>query len=460
MNEKVPLPSSFRDTAGFVFTKNGRIYRHINASYSHEYDKLMNGGLYRRLVGDKLLVEHEEVQDEELAAGAYRIIRPELIPFISYPYEWSFSQLKDAALLTLQTQKIAFQHGMVLRDASAYNVQFRGSRPELIDSLSFGLHEEGKPWTAYRQFCQHFLAPLALASARGPQMLRLLQSHIDGLPLTMVADLIPAKYWFNPSLLMHLRLHANMQTNLSPKATELKQKQAPTFSTAAFTGLIDNLEYGIKSLNEPPVAPGWSGYQTDHNYTDTAMRFKRETVERFVRAISPRQVWDIGSNTGDFSRICAQTGAYTISVDGDPFCVDTNYKKCRQANQMILPLVVDLSSPSPAIGWANQERLSLIDRGPADLGVALALIHHLCIGNNVSLPMLSEFFAKLFRNTIVEFVPKDDSQVERMLAFREDIFSNYKQEEFERAFSSRFDIVEKVAVPESKRWLYLMSARS
>jgi hypothetical protein len=220
------IGASFRDPSGFIYTHNGRIYRQVNSCYGDDYEQLMSSGLYEELIAKGLLVSHDEVDppielepspEENSGANAgsscYRTLLPERVPFISYPYEWCFSQLKDAALLTLRLQKIALKYDMVLKDATAYNIQFLRSRPTMIDTLSFARYEEGRPWVGYRQFCQHFLAPLALMSRRDVRLLDLLRVQLDGVPLDLAVSLLPARTWLNWGLLMHLRLHARYQHN-------------------------------------------------------------------------------------------------------------------------------------------------------------------------------------------------------------------------------------------------------
>ncbi|HOW91704.1 MAG TPA: hypothetical protein PK883_05240, partial [Anaerolineaceae bacterium] len=213
------IGASFRDPSGFIFKRGGVLYRQVNRAYQKAYDKLMSGGLYAGLTADGLLIPHEEVDeppaDPELV---YKIIRPQVVPFISYPYEWSFTQLKDAALLTLAAARSALEQGMVLKDASAYNIQFVGGKPVLIDTLSFDLYKEGAPWDAYRQFCQHFLAPLALASLVDIRLIQLLRVYIDGIPLDLASALLPGRTKFGlAGLAVHIHLHARAQQQYSDK---------------------------------------------------------------------------------------------------------------------------------------------------------------------------------------------------------------------------------------------------
>ncbi|MHC4660727.1 MAG: methyltransferase domain-containing protein [Planctomycetota bacterium] len=456
-NEK-RVPASFRDPSGFLFIRDGILYRRVNKSYKDNYDLLRGSGLYEDLAGGNLLIPHEEVEaDFPLADEAYRLIRPEKVPFISYPYEWCFSQLRDAALATLEIQKRALEREMSLKDASAYNIQFLRGRPVLIDTLSFEEYEEGRPWVAYRQFCQHFVAPLVLMSYKDVRLGQLLRVHIDGIPLDLASSLLPARTRFRFSILSHIHLHAGFQKKYADKAVDTSAKKMSRF---ALRGLIDNLESLIRKLKWKPAGTEWAEYYTDTNYTEAAAKHKKELVSEFVETGKPKTVWDLGANTGVFSRIAAEKGAGVISFDVDPAAVELNYLECvKNGEKNILPLLLDLSNPSPDIGWANEERRSLAGRGPADAVLALALVHHLAISNNVPLEYISAYLRKCCSSLLMEFVPKTDSQIQRMLATRDDIFENYSRETFENSFRTHWEIGKSVPVKESERTIYFMTAK-
>lgn len=452
--------ASFRDPSGFIFKRDGVLYRQVNQAYGKAYDKLMTGGLYASLTDQGLLIPHEEVDEPPLdPALAYRVIRPQKVPFISYPYEWSFSQLKDAALLTLKAARIGLEHGMALKDASAYNIQFVNGQPILIDTLSFDIYKEGAPWDGYCQFCQHFLAPLALASMVDIRFIQLLRVYIDGIPLDLASHLLPGKTKIGlAGLAVHIHLHAKAQRQYSDK--QVSQAQAVRLSKAAFLNMLDGLEKTIQPLKWEPKGTEWGNYYTITNYSDDALRTKGEIVGRFVEIAAPKIAWDLGANNGLFSRELARRGVETIASDIDPAAVEQNYLALKaNAERHLLPLVIDLTNPSPALGWAHSERESLLERGPVDLVMGLALIHHLAIANNVPLPAVAQFFAAAGRWAIVEFVPKSDSQVKRLLATRKDIFDSYTEEGFEAAFRDRFTLVEKAPIPGSDRTLYLFKRK-
>jgi hypothetical protein len=452
------IPGSFRDPSGFLFERDGMLYRQVNYIYKEDYERLVSSGLYVNLVDSKLLIPHEEVSTTYAVTGdAYKVLKPQLIPFVSYPYEWCFSQLKDAAILTLAIQKRAFDFGMSLKDCSVYNVQFRQGKPVFIDTLSFEKYRQYEPWVAYRQFCQHFLAPLALMSYKDIRLNQLFRIYIDGVPLDLASALLPFRTRFSFSLFTHIHLHARSQKRYADKQVETGDRKMRSLS---FRGLIDSLESSIRKLTWHPWGTEWSDYYEDTNYSLAAQENKKEVIATFLDRTHPTCVWDLGANIGLFSRIASDRGIPTISFDIDPAAVEKNYLDCLEKSETgLLPLQLDLTNPSPGIGWANRERMSLLERGPVDMVFALALIHHLAISNNLPFSKISEFFHSMCKYLIVEFVPKHDSQVQRLLATREDIFPDYTQEHFEAVFGKRFNIQSVERIRDSERTLYLMARR-
>jgi ribosomal protein L11 methylase PrmA len=447
-----------------MFRDEGVLYRRVEERYRKDYELLTGSGLHDELVDEGLLVACEEVPPASLPGheSAFRILRPEPIPFVSYPYEWSFSQLKDAALLTLDIQLRALERGMWLKDASAYNVQFVGARPVFIDTLSFEAWPEGAPWVAYQQFCRHFLAPLALMAHVHVGLRELLRVHIDGIPLDLASRLLPARSRLRFSLLTHIHMHAaslrrHQQTDPDAKSGSKLSGGAERggVGKTALLGLIDNLRSAISRLEWRPKGTEWGDYYEATNYSGEAERHKGEIVGRMIETVAPASVWDLGANTGVFSRLASGRGIPTVAFDIDPAAVEKNYRAAREAGETkLLPLLMDLTNPSGDLGWDFRERDSLLARGPADLALALALIHHLAISNNVPLPLLAASLRQLCRSLVIEFVPKSDSQVQRLLASREDVFPGYTQEGFEAAFAEHFELVECHAVEDSERTLY------
>ncbi|GAP13787.1 protein containg methyltransferase domain [Longilinea arvoryzae] len=460
MSSKATLSASFRDPSGFLFRREGVLYRQVNQKYQPDYDQLMHSGLYQKLVNAGLLIPHTEVDIQaEQPEIAYRVLRPEVVPFISYPYEWSFGQLKDAAMATLAIARQALDFGMLLKDASAYNIQYHLGKPVLIDTLSFEVYQEGRPWVAYRQFCQHFLAPLALMAFNDVRLNQLLRIYIDGVPLDLASKLLPGKTRLNFGLASHIHMHANAQKRYADQAVD-KSAVPQRMAKISLLGLLDNLESTVRGLSWTPEGTEWADYYDATNYTREAFEEKKALVLAYIQRVRPAQVWDLGANNGEFSRLATTKGINTVAFDIDPSAVEKNYRAVKaNGEQKMLPLVLDLTNPSPSLGWENRERQSLAERGPVDLALALALVHHLAISNNVPLDRLAAAFAALGRWLVIEFVPKEDSQVQRLLATREDIFPTYTLDGFEEAFSHSFDIVEKAQINGSKRTLFLMKAK-
>ena len=461
MTQETALAASFRDPAGHLFERDGQIYRQINPEYLPQYRALMESGLYAALTQESKLIPHIERPDLAQDAATL-VIEPERVAYISYPYEWCFSQLKDAALLTLEIQQRAMQHGLSLKDASAYNIVFHKGNATFIDTLSFETLDPVRPWVAYRQFCQHFLAPLALMAYADPRVRKLLLGFIDGIPLDLAASLLPLRSRWRYSLLAHIHLHARSQTR---NAAAPGTAQPREMSKDLLSALMQSLRNAIEKCALPAsLTTEWGEYYDQTNYSLDAMTHKEALVAQQLKEHTPHTgvVHDLGANTGRFSRIATQYAALVVSHDIDELAVERNYRAHRSRGHApsagdtgeLLPLVLDLTNPTPAIGWHNEERDAFKDRCNADVLLALALVHHLAISNNTPLAKIAASFAALTKVLIIEFVPKGDSQVDRLLATREDIFDQYDQLHFEQAFTAHFDLLEQHPVEGTQRVLY------
>ncbi len=447
--------SSFRDISGYLFYEDGRLLRQINQEGRDDYVLLHKSGLYDVLTAKGWLIPHREIDSHPGASPlAYMVIQPDKVDNISYPYEWCFSQLKDAALLTLRIQKAAVKHGMWLKDASAYNVQFHHGKPVFIDTLSFTRYEKGKPWPAYRQFAEHFLAPLALMSYAHPDMNRLLALYLDGIPLDRVVALLPARARWRFSLWMHIYLHARAQIKHEGNSTKTSQSK---LSEKSLFNLLESLGHAVQGLRLKTRKSQWADYYSFTNYSGEAFDQKKSLVSDFLKRLNPRKLWDLGANTGEFTRIASALGVNCVAFDVDPLAVEAFYLQNKQSSTTnTLPLVMDLTNPSPAIGWANKERTALFARDLPDTLLVLALIHHLAISNNLPFKKIAAFFAQLAPSLIIEFVPKADSQVQKLLMCREDVYPQYDVLHFEQAFSTYYEIPDKQPIAGTQRTLYLM----
>ncbi|WP_299808082.1 class I SAM-dependent methyltransferase [uncultured Shewanella sp.] len=459
--------ASFRDNSGFIFSKQGSLYRQVNSSYKEEFDAYVESGLHQALVKKGYIVDHEEMSlDEHCRDNVHKVIKPVLIPYLTYPYEWSFSQLQDAAKLTLDIQLLALDFGFTLKDASAFNIQFYEGRPVLIDTLSFAPYRQG-PWVAYRQFCQHFLAPLLLKKYCDHRLGRMAELYIDGIPLDLTSRLLPVRTWFSFNALSHIHLHAKMQSRYSASGgngSQQVEKMSSKMDISKLGALIESLKAYVEGLRCPSTNTEWSDYYENTNYTQASMLGKQELIEGYLKSFAKpvSLLADLGANNGHFSRLASKYSRRVVSFDFDELAVEQNYLKVRaEGDKNVLPVVLDLFNPSPSIGWGNEERSSFVDREKFEVIIALALIHHLAISNNVPLKKIIHLLHNLVTDyLIIEFVPKSDSQVEHLLATREDIFPDYHEEGFEQALQGCFTIMSKDIVPQSVRTLYCLKRDS
>jgi ribosomal protein L11 methylase PrmA len=454
--------ASFRDPSAFVFWRDGQPYRQIQGPFAAEWDAFEVSPLKQRLLEGRRLIRYESVGlDHAAAPGAHAVIRPERVEFISYPYEWTFGELREAALLTLDIQLEALDAGWTLKDASAYNIQFHDARPIHIDSSSFERLEDGSPWLAYRQFCEQFLAPLALAARRDVRLSELLRHGADGIPLDLASRLLPWRSRLDFGLLSHLHLHARAQIRHAADDDDGRAARRARISPARLKGLIGNLRSTVSGLDWDASGTEWADYADNTSYDERAAADKDRLVDAFVRELPGGRVWDLGANTGRFSRIAADAGKRVVAFDIDPAAAERHFRAVREAGRTdILPLVVDIADPSPGLGWAGRERRSLLERADADVILALALVHHLAITRNVPLPMLIDLFADLARAAVVEFVPKEDPMVRRLLATRRDVFADYDLDGFRAAARTRFEIIRETPIADSTRVLFLLRRQS
>lgn len=445
--------SSFRDPAGYVYYDNGKVYRKINKCYFKKYDYFMKSGLYDQLISCGYLVCHKEVERNK----DYIIIEVQKIPFISYPYEWCFEQLKDAAILTLRIQKIALKYNMTLKDASGYNIQFLHGRVIFIDTLSFDFYEEGSPWGGYGQFCRHFMGPLLLMRYVDEGTNCLLKNYVDGIPIFLVDNILKGRGGFTSR--QHIRWHNKAIASNNDNTLNVRKVK---ISKNSINNMVDMMIRQIDKLKRKSVVTEWDNYYDNTNYSDISDDCKVKLVREYLGEVKfddDNILWDLGANDGKYSRIAADFCDNVISFDIDTNVVDRNYRMVvLNKEDKILPLLLDLTNPSPAIGFGCSERYSIVDRAGVKCIMALALIHHIAISNNVPFDMIAEFFSKLGQYLIIEFVPKDDSQVLKLLRTRNDIFDTYDKKHFEDSFSRYFKIIKNKNIRGSKRILYLMGS--
>lgn len=446
--------SSYKDRDGFVFKYKGKYYRCINASYNDHYQCLMQSGLYSQLIQKKWMVSHEEIiENNEFNLLGTKIILPQQIQLITYPYEWSFAMWQDAALLTLKIAKAAIEKGMMLKDATPFNIQFLNGTPVFIDTLSFEKYIVEKPWVAYRQFCECFLVPLLLQQYCDIDGGKFFTIYPNGIPLNMLISLLPKKTKWN----LHTYLHIYLQANIKDKKGNNNANAARHFSKQKMLLLLNGLISYVSKLHVKKTKSTWDDYYAGTILSDAYLQEKTSLVKFFLASISYSSIIDLGANDGHFSLLFKNTEKQIVAVDGDANCINNLYLKIRNEKIInILPVLNTLQTPSPAIGWNNAERASFGERIKGDVIMALALVHHLAIASNVPLTFIASWLASMGNYLLIEFVPKTDEKVKLLLQNREDIFNDYTVEDFEQIFSKEFQILLQEKISGTERILYLM----
>jgi SAM-dependent methyltransferase len=402
-----------------------------------------------------------EVPAAELgdAAGEWEVVvEHERIPFVSYPYEWSWSMLRDAAELHLELLLAGLDEGFTMSDGYAYNVQWVGSRPVFIDVGSFEPVRGGGPWAGYRQFCQTFLFPLMLEAHRGVSGRPLRRGQVDGITPAQAGRLFSRGDWLRPGVFRHAVLHDLMERRFATDSTQQVKSELRSagFDQELVKAVATKLLRLVRRLRRDPAGSGWSSYGETCTYDDAGRRAKRAFVDTAVRARPRRLVYDLGCNDGTYSRVAAEHAQHVVAVDGDEVTIDRLYRSLHDAGDTrILPLVMDLADPSPGIGWRNRERAGFGDRGGPDLVLALALVHHLALTNGVPLPEVVDWLASFGGEVVVELVDRGDPMAQRLLANKPDgTHDTYSLGAFEAALAARFTVAAREELPGGRRTLF------
>lgn len=446
-------PASYRDPAGFVFMAGGIFYRQVNRSYASRYETLMGSGLYERLVGEGLLIDHAEVPDFPVQSpDHYKTLLPRQLHRLSYPAEWCPEQLRDAALLTLRIQQFATRQGMTLKDATPLNVQFCNGKPVFIDTLSFERYDPAKPWIAYRQFCENFLFPLYIHRYARSGTNRLASAWPDGIPADITATLLPLKSRWNAGAWLHVHLQARLSSR-----QRTADGQKVRFSQGKLDRLIEHLHAVVSRILPSTPSSAWSNYYDETILGKGYLEQKEQLFRQYLTSVAFADALDLGSNDGRFAKIIAETGGSVIAVDSDWNCIDRLY---HEHVPNVLPLCVDLANPTPAGGFANAERAAFTDRATADLVTALALVHHLALGNNIPFNLIAGYLSRLTKKyLIVEFIPLSDEKAAALVSRKVTAPHRYDIESFESSFSQDFRMERKDTISGSRRILYLLSKR-
>ena len=468
MSDLQSEPGSFRDRQGRIFYRNGEVIRALSSRALEEWQVLSSTRFFSRSMEAGKIVRTRALEPEELEGALPEgetwsgFLRHETIPFISYPYEWSFQMLKDAALLQLELIAAALAEGMILKDASSFNLQWRGTKPVFIDIPSFERLSPGEPWVGYRQFCQLFLYPLFLQSYENIPFQPWLRGSIDGISPQHCWQLMSARDLLRAGVLTHVYLQSRLQNHYGGSDTDAKGVlKTAGFSRDLIAANVQRLAKTVAGLSWTQTRSEWSDYASNNSYS----RQDHETKTDFVRSAAQSRhwtlAWDLGCNTGSFSRICAENSDYVVAMDQDPAAIELFYRALSQEGcSNILPLVLNLADPSPDLGWRCLERKAITGRGRPQLTLCLALIHHMVIGANVPVGEFLQWLADLQSALVIEFVTKDDPMLKVLLRNKEDQYQDYELDHFERCLGSLFEVERREIVPSGTRVLYFAAPKA
>jgi SAM-dependent methyltransferase len=460
-------PASFRDRHSRVFQRGSRIYRALSARGLGDWESLASTKFFREFSERGALVATRRAEDERALIAPMgdewaAALEHDRVPFISYPYEWTFSMLKDAALLQLDLLLAALDEGMILKDASAYNLQFRGASPVFIDIGSFITLDPGEPWPGYRQFCQLFLYPLMLQAYKDIPFQPWLRGSLEGIDPRDANAMMSARDLLRSGVLAHIRLQAGAQQRFAATSRDVRADlRKAGFDVRLIKANVAGLRKLVGGLEWRQQSSTWADYAGDNSY-DAANAERKAAFVRAAAADRPRHlVWDIGANTGTFSRIASEHADYVVSIDADVLAVERHYQALKQAGATrILPLIGNVADPAPALGWRGLERLPLEKRGRPDLVLCLALIHHVVITANVPLHEFVDWLAGLGGDLVIEFVTKDDAMVKTLLRNKDDQYTDYEQAHFEARLGARFEILRQETIQSGTRTLYFARPRA
>jgi SAM-dependent methyltransferase len=450
-------PGSFRDPESRVFYSGDEVFRALSPDGLSDFEALRETGLLDdpRVVGTELAEDAGAVRGLLVHEPA-AVLRHERIPFVSYPYEWTFSMLKDAALLQLDLLLASLDHDLVLKDATPYNVQFHGSRPVFVDVGSFERMREGEPWVGYRQFCMLYLYPLVLQAVKGVPFQPWLRGSIDGITPPQMRGLLSFRDRFRRGLFTNVFLHARLEQRYADRPEETKREVKRVFKKELFVANVRKMRKLVERVSWEPPSGVWTAYGERNTYTDDDARRKDDFVRDVATSRDWNLVWDIGANNGRYSRIAAEGARTVLAVDADQGPVELLYRDLRSdGNERILPLTMNLADPSPGLGWRGLERRPMAERGRPDLVLALALVHHVAISANVPVKEIVDWLASLGAALVIEFPTREDPMVKKLLApKREGLHPDYELGFFERTLNDAFEVERSERLESGTRVLY------
>jgi ribosomal protein L11 methylase PrmA len=463
MNEVQADAGSYRDPSGRIFILGDRVLRTVMPRAAADFEFVRSTGILERLIAEGSAIAEQRVEPSDLPPvfnDARYVVQHPKLPFISYPYEWCFTALKRAALLHLDIQIRCLEQDVTLSDASAYNVQFLGPKPIFIDSLSFRRYHEGEFWVGHKQFCEQFLNPLLLRALLGVAHNAWYRGGLEGIPTAELSRLLPLRRKLSWNVMTNVVMPASFQ-HAATEGADMSIPKTSRLPRVTLRRMLERLRHWIAALE--PADRGktvWRDYAGHTSYAADEIERKRALIGEFAASVRPHLLWDIGCNTGDYAKVALEAGAaHAVGFDFDQGALDAAFARAESEGLSFLPLYLDLANPTPSQGWAERERRGLTDRASADAILGLALVHHLAIGRNIPLEEVVDWLVGLAPNGIIEFVPKLDLMVQRLLRLREDIFDDYAEEVFARHLQAKAEIVRVVDVSASGRRLFWFARR-
>ncbi len=465
---------SFRDPSGRVYlvgdgTGRRRVVRGLTATTAGTVDRLLAAPFFRRMLADGDVADTRVLCPDDPLAAAVRdrgwasVLEHEAVDFPTWPYEWPFAMLKDAALLQLRLLETCVRAGWIQKDATPFNIQWVGSRPIFIDIPSFVPREDGEYWQGYRQFCSMFLIPLMLTAHLCIPFQPLLRSSLEGIPAEAATRYFRGRQRFRRGVLSHVwfpsRVEGWMRRRDGARRSPGSRRRQPE---TALLALLDGLARLVKGLSYRHATPSdWSRYPETHSYSESDLERKMAFVEKHASARRPHLLWDLGANTGTFSRIAARHSGMVVAVDGDHEAADVLYREAREGPlRNIVPLVMDLANPSPGQGWAGGERAAFVDRRSPDMALCLALFHHLRVAANVPVALLIQWLRSFDATVIVEFVARDDEMFAKLTENKREDYADYTRANFRTEVDTHFRVEDSMELKEGKRELLLLAPKN
>ena len=454
---KVRDKGSFRDNFGSIYTLNKRTFRALSLEGKNHFNNIIKSGVLNNLMKKNYFVKTEIVNDKDilkLFKGYDMLLEHKTIDYITYPYEWSFEQLKTAALFHLDLQLDLLDLNLVLRDASAYNIQYNATKPIFIDILSIATYNDGEIWFGYKQFCEQFLYPLLMNVKTGISHRQFYRGNLEGISRSEIVRLLPTRSFFSFDAITHIIIPRLFEQKTFLDFSN-KKNLINKISKKKYRAILQNLKNWISTLVKKEIPSTWSDYEKNNSYSINEKKIKKKIIHDFIKKYEIKSFLDIGCNTGEFSLAALDKGAeYGVAIDFDEKSIDQLFTKCYSQNLNLLPLCIDLTNPSPNQGWIQMERKGFLDRFSTDASFSLALVHHLVISKNININEVVRLLTSFSKKGLIEFVPTNDEMAQILIRQRRDNKIDYTQNDFESALLKQKKIISKTEVKMTGRILY------